>query len=178
MLKMDLQNEADYRSFIKPLVDSLRQDQLLNTLGEKRNFVVHQGMLEIKSKGSAGSTRGNAKIKMGVGFNVPAWESSDDAFLRFAKSCERHKDFRGLLGLDDDDLFPCIQREWLLKEFGDRDLLELAIDAWRKTGAIISQLVVHFGEQPLDLSLSCGHAPEQTRMKIYTRKQFRDAMGG
>ena len=176
ILKMDLQNERDYHSFIKPLVDTLRQDPLLSTLGKKRDFVVHHGMLDIRSKGTAGSTRGGPKIKMGVEFDVSPQESSDDAFRRFARTCKGHPDFCGLLGLQDDDLFPCIQRVWLLQEFDDRDLLELAIAAWRETGTVISKLVEHFGGGALDLMLACAPAPEDVRMRKYSRKQFADAM--
>lgn len=176
ILKKDLQNEADFHSFIKPLVELLREDPLLSAMTKKRHFIVHHGMLSVKSKATAGSTRGGGRLKIGVGFDIPTWESSDAALIRFAQQCKSNKNFYGLMGLDDDDLYPCIQRVWLLPEFGDRDLLELAIEAWRKVGQIISKLVIHFGGEPLDLSLSCGHSPERVRLKVYSKQQWYSAM--
>jgi hypothetical protein len=175
ILKMDLQNEADYQVVIKPLIDAMRQDTLLKKLATQRDFVVHRGMLELKSIGYAGTTRGK-NLKMGLGFDVAPTESSDEGFLRFARGLKGHWELQQMLGLGDEDLRPCIQREWRLEEFGDTDLLELAVEAWRKTGATISDLVVHFGGEPLDLSLSCSHSPEQTRLKIYSYADFEAAM--
>ena len=175
ILKMVLQNEPDYRSVIKPMINAMRQDTLLKELATRRNFIVHQGMLEMKSTGYAGTTRGK-NLKMGLGFDVAPTETSDDGFLRFARSLKGNKELQQKLDLGDEDLYPCIQREWLLEEFGDTDLLELAIKAWRKTGATISDLVVHFGGEPLDLSLLCLHSPERTRLKIYSHADFEAAM--
>ncbi len=177
ILKMDLQNESDYGSIIKPMIDDMREDVLLKQLALRRDFIVHRGMLAMKSKGYAGTTRGR-NLKMGLGFDVWPTETSDEGFVRFALSLKDHVELQQMLGLGDEDLYPCIQREWLLEDFGDTDLLELAIDAWRQTGTTISQLVVHLGGEPLDLSLSCSHSPEQTRMKIYSFAEFEAAMHG
>lgn len=175
ILKMDLQNDPDYRGVIKPRIDSMRQDPLLQKLATRRDLIVHRGMLEIRSTGYAGTTRGK-NLKMGLGFDVAPTETSDEGFVRFARALKGHTELQQMLGIGDEDLLPCIQREWLLEEFGDTDLLKLAVEAWRKTGATISDLIVHFRGEPLDLSLSCSHSPEQTRLKIYSHADFESAM--
>lgn len=174
ILKMDLQNEPDFKSFIKPLVETLRDDALFSTFSKQRDFVVHQGMLDLRSSGTVGSTRGRG-IKIGFGFNVLPTENSDDAFRRYAIACRKTPGSASFFGWEDEELFPCIERVWLLNEFGNRDLLELAIEAWRKVGEVISKLVVHFGGEPLDLTLSCGHAPEEIRLRIYSKQDYEDA---
>ena len=175
ILKMDLQNESDYKIFIKPLIDEMRSERLLRTLATQRDFIVHRGILEMKSRGYAGTTRG-WNLKMGLPFEVGPSETSDEGFVRFARWIQGRDELQKILGLGDDDLYPCIHREWLLEEFGETDLLDLAIDAWRKTGTTISQLVVHFGGEPLDLSLSCSHSAKETRLKMYTYAQLEAAI--
>src|SRR5437660_4540968 len=58
ILKMDLQNEPDFASTIKPMIDHMREDPLLRKLAIHRDFVVYRGMFEMKSKGYFGTKRG------------------------------------------------------------------------------------------------------------------------
>lgn len=171
LLQMELQHEPMYRQTIKPMVTALYRDPLLSLLHKKRDFLVHQGMLVPHSSGYAGVTRGHGKLKMGMTFGVGPHESSDEAFIRYVKTCKAVPDFNLLCGPEEDTL-PCIQRKWVIAEFPETDLLDVVVAAWQTTGEVMSQVLVHLGAQALDLTMPCRHDPEKVRMKIYTHEQF------
>lgn len=170
ILSMELQNRSDYRTSIKPILEQLRTDPLFSLLSTKRNFVVHQGMLEIMSKGSIGTTEGRG-WKIGLPFQVHPTESSDEAYERFKKMCRADPKIRGMLGPDCDSR-PMIRRVWLLPDLPEQDFLEIADSSWRTCGEILSDIVVHLGGVPLDLQLTCRHDPEKVRTKIYSQDDF------
>ena len=58
ILKMELQNESTFKKTIKPIIDSLKENELMLKLSNTRNFLVHQGQLEIESSGCIGTTEG------------------------------------------------------------------------------------------------------------------------
>lgn len=176
ILKMELQNHSSFKSTFKPQIDELRADALFDRLAKHRDFIVHQGMLEILSGGMVGTTEGRG-FKIGVGFNVAPFESSDEAYERYKNACRSNKVFRGAFGPDCDSS-PCIRREWKLPEFPDRDVLEVAVSAWGKAGEAISCILVSLGGEPIDVSFSCWHDPERVKMKVFSQKEFFESVDG
>jgi hypothetical protein len=62
----------------------------LGALYKKRDFVVHQGMLNVSSTGIAGTTEGRG-IKMAVGFRVEPHESTVEAYEKFKFLLKKNK---------------------------------------------------------------------------------------
>ena len=58
ILKMELQNHSKYGTDFKPMIDGLKSDELFSLLSKQRDFVVHQGMLNILSSGTVGTIEG------------------------------------------------------------------------------------------------------------------------
>lgn len=176
ILKMELQNHRDFKKTFKPLIDSIRKDELMSFLNKKRDFIVHQGMLEVLSTGNVGATEGRIE-KISSGFRVAPYESTIEAYERFKSKCRDDKVIRGLLGPDCDS-WPFIRREWKVQEFPDIELLELSINAWRFIGRIISSIIVELGGEDLDLSFSCRHDPEKVKTLEFSQSEFFKSVDG
>lgn len=170
LLSMELQNRSDYSEHIRPHLDELKADPLFSLLSEKRNFIVHRGVLEVHSSGAIGTTEGRG-WKISASFPVHPWESSDEAYLRFKKTCKANKNVRDLLGPDCDS-WPMLQRKWCLPEFPDRDFLEVAITTWHTAGKTLSDILVHLGGDALDTQLLCAHDPNRVRRREYSQAEF------
>jgi hypothetical protein len=169
ILTTELQN-AGNKSELKPLINSIYKDSLFEVFRKKRNFIVHQGMLDLLSKGVVGTTEGRG-VKIGIPFPVSPNESSNEAYERFKRVCREDNFIRSLAGPDCDS-WPCIIREWKIREFPDSDLLDICIDAWRKMGTILSEILEVIGGEKLDLSLSCRHDPKEVKMVEFSQQDF------
>jgi len=171
IISMELQNRADYQSQIKPHLEKLKADPLFSLLSEKRDYVVHRGMLELSSSGNIGTTEGRGHWKIGFPFPVEPWESSDAAYSRFVAVCKAQKDARNLMGPDCDS-WPILERKWCLPAFPDDDFLMIAVTAWRTAGRVLSDILVQMGGDSLDLELLCAHDPERVRSREYSQEEF------
>jgi hypothetical protein len=69
-------------------------------------------------------------------------------------------------------------RYWRIQEFGELDLLDLSVAAWRKVGSVLSELVKLLGGECLDLSLSCRHDPAKVRMIEFSQEEFFKSVDG
>ena len=166
----DLNNHPDYHQLFKPILVELKQDKLISFLKEKREYLVHQGMLDVASSGFIGTQEGR-RWKISMRFPVWPTESSDQAYARFVELCKTDKGVRGLLGPDCDS-YPCLERVWCLPEFPDTDLLELSVKAWRIVGEALSKIIVHLGGDPFDTRLQCAHDGDLVRMRRYSQREF------
>ncbi len=176
ILKMELQNHSHYKKTFKPLIDSMKKDELMSLLNKKRDFIVHRGMLEVSSHGNVGATEGRI-IKISSGFQVAPYESTIEAYERFKAKCRENKVIRGMLGPDCDS-WPFVRREWKIPEFPDIELLELSINAWRLIGEVISSIVVKLGGEDMDLSFSCRHDPEKVKTVEFSQSEFFNSVDG
>ncbi len=176
ILKMELQNESDYREIYKPTIQSLNEDSLFSLLQETRNFIVHRGMLEVLSSGVVGTTEGRG-IKIASGFSVAPYETTDEAYERFKELCRSEKMIRNWLGPDCDS-WPIVRREWRIPALPDKELLEVAIDSWRLVGTVLSKVIVHLGGDEFDLSFSCGHDPDKVKTKSFSQSEFFKSVDG
>ena len=75
---------------IKPLLAAVSSNAPTQTLGKRRDFVVHHGALQLKSHGRIGTTEG-ATIKVVVPFAVYPTETSDEAYERYKTLCKTNK---------------------------------------------------------------------------------------
>lgn len=170
LLLMTTQNHPDLRKSIASVLDALETSPLYKILTSKRNFLVHRGMLELESHGSAGTTEGK-KVKISFPFQVHPSESSDEAYARYKAVCRSDKMMRGLIGPDCDSS-PAIWRTWIIKDFPGRDLLEVAFEGWARLGEVLSATVEASGGDPLDLSMPCRHDPELVKIKRFSQRDF------
>lgn len=170
LLMMTTQGSPVVRQSIAPVLEALRSSDLHRILTKRRDFLVHQGMLQLESHGSAGTTEGR-KVKISFPFRVHPWESSDEAYVRYKEVCRNDKMMRNLLGPDCDSS-PAIWRTWIIKEFPGRDLLDVAFEAWTQLGKVLSATIQAQGGEPLDLSMPCRHDPELIRIKRFSQREF------
>jgi hypothetical protein len=176
ILKMELQNHTDFNGKFKPLIDSMKKDELMSFLNKKRDFIVHRGMLEVLSNGNVGATEGHI-VKISSGFSVEPYESTAEAYERFKEKSRGDKIIRGWLGPDCDS-WPFIRREWKIPDFPDIELLELSINAWRLIGEVISSIVIDLGGEGMNLSFSCRHDPEKVKTVEFSQQEFFQSVDG
>jgi len=169
LLAKDLERYELVRRAIKPKLEALKANDLVSILRRRRNFIVHQGMLDVESKGAIHVVEGS-KVKLGFPFRVATWESSDDAYERYKETCRKDKVWRGMG--PDCDSSPAIVRAWMIPDIPGRDLLEVAFDAWTLIGQLLSETVVALGGDALDLSMPCRHVPELVRIQHYSQREF------
>lgn len=60
----------------------------------------------------------------------------------------------------------------MIPQFPNRDLLEIAFEAWTVVGELLSSTVVAFNGDALDLTMSCRHDPEAVKIKRYSQQEF------
>lgn len=176
ILQMELQNEPDYKAKFKPIISSLNENSLFSLIRETRNFIVHRGMLEVLSTGVVGTTEGRG-IKIATGFHVTPYETTLEAYERFKIKCRSDRIIRNWLGPDCDS-WPIVRREWKVPALPGRELLEVAIEAWRLAGEILSSIVINLGGEAFDLSFSCGHDPEKVKVKEFSQAEFFKSVDG
>jgi hypothetical protein len=170
ILMADLQQYPTVRAQIDGQLRQLQQNTLFSTLKKRRDFLVHRGMLNLHSRGSVGATEGR-RIKITFPFPVAPHETSDEAYERYKDVCRKDKFWRNLTGPDCDST-PAIWRTWMIAEFPDKDLLEIAFEAWLLAGEVLSAAVVAFGGPPLDLTMSCRHDPQEVKIKRFSQHEF------
>ena len=170
ILMADLQSDTHVRTSIDAHLQKLNANALFATLKQRRDFLVHRGMLAPKSRGSVGTTEGG-RIKITFPFPVAAHESSDEAYERYKAACRADRVWRQLSGPDCDST-PTIWRTWLIEEFPDKDLLEVAFEAWLLIGEVLSAVVIAFGGSALDLTMSCRHDPNAIKIKRFSQREF------
>lgn len=169
ILDHDLQRSHNAKAAIAQSLKEMRRSDLFTLLGKHRDFIVHHGMLNLKSQGKIGTTEGN-RVKFSFPFAVAPYESSDNAYQRYKQACRSDMFLRGL-GPDCDST-PTLWRTWLIPQFPERDLLEVAFEAWQAVGKLMSATTVALGGEPLDLNMSCRHDPEAVRLKKFSQHEF------
>jgi hypothetical protein len=122
-----------------------------------------------KSRGQIGTTEGR-RIKLSFPFAVHLWETSDEAYERYKEMCRTDKFLRDL-GPDCDSA-PALWRTWMIPQFPDRDLLDVAFETWTLLGELLSGAVEAFGGEKLDLSMPCRHDPNLVRIKRFDQQEF------
>ena len=167
LIKMQTQNKKDAEVF-RDQADKIASDAVYKFLKEKRDFVVHRGMLELKSKMFIGCMEGKG-FKLSFSPEVPFWVDSDEIYEWYIERCQQDKDMRSLFGIDEDS-FVAVERRWLIPDFED-ELLEVAKDAWKKTGRELTVLTEYLGGEKLDFSLSCALG-EDVGIKAYGQKDY------
>lgn len=165
-----VQNNPSMVTWQKGRLPQLRATELFSLLSQKRDFIVHHGAMKVLSQGRAGTVEGR-KVKISFPFAVHPEESSDDAYTRYKQVCRTDKMIRSLIGPDCDSS-PAIWRTWMIQELPGRDLLDVAFDAWKLVGEVLSEAVIEMGGEPLDLTMPCRHDTELVQVRRFSQAEF------
>lgn len=169
LIQMGLQNRKGFNEWYRHVRENLTADPLMRFLADQRDFVVHRGMLVPNSHGSIGITEGRG-FKLGLSFPVHPLEDSNDAMHRYLHHVIKHGDFLQIL-MEDDDSLPCIHRVWRMPPF-EEEVLDIAAQAWLRTGETINAVVAWLGEAPPEVSLPCRHSSQSVQYKLFDRKKL------
>lgn len=173
LLKMELQNEAGFTAWFNPYGVEMAEDPLLKVLAKQRDFIVHRGMLSLKSHGTIGITEGRG-IKLGLTMPIHPLEDSDDAMMRYLAATQEQGDLMALL-VDDEDSLPCVHREWRIGEF-EEEIVDVCSAAWLRVGETIDAILRWLGADPPPLSLGCRHSDQRVRYKLFKREELADRL--
>src|SRR5258708_1991611 len=86
LLMKNIQRHPNVRRAIDPVLSKLNQNDLFVVLKKRRDFIVHQGMLDLQSEGNVRAVEGH-RVKMSFPFPVAPPERSDDAYERYKHIC-------------------------------------------------------------------------------------------
>jgi len=60
----------------------------------------------------------------------------------------------------------------MIPQISNRDLLDVAFDAWTLVGQLLSDAVIALGGEPIDLTMDCRHTPALVRIKRFSQREF------
>lgn len=122
----------------------LKNNPLLAKLHSLRNFVVHRGMLQAKSRAFVGVMK-HRKVKFGTAGEVDPFVDSRELLHNF--TCAVRGD--ALRGISDDHPFIGeeygVQRTWIVEELGDADVTEYCRESFQATQCVARQAVALAG---------------------------------
>jgi len=72
----------------------------------------------------------------------------------------------------DDDTQPCVERQWILGDVSEENILDVAWKAWLIVAKIVSDACIWRGGEALDLSLKCRHDSNAIKVKTYDREEM------
>ena len=138
-LTMEVQQNKAVSAWFKEEKERISNETLIAFLFKQRDIVVHKAMLKPASKGSVGYTRGRG-LKIGLGMPIDPLEDSEIAILKYIHHVAKTDfDFLGILYTEEDGggEYTCVQREWRLQQFPDKELTQLAAEAWERVAQIV-----------------------------------------
>jgi hypothetical protein len=174
LISMGLQNRPGFPQWYREKRDALSADPLVRHLADRRDFVVHRGMLKPRSRGFIGITEGRG-MKLGIGVPIDPLSDSDEAMRRYLTAAAAGRDFLELL-MDDEDSLPAVERRWGLEPFGDGDLVDLCAKAWLRTGTLVAAVMTELGGPELVPNLDCRHPIDAVRIRAYDRARLREGI--
>lgn len=179
VLTMEVQGRKGVREWLKDEKTKLRDDPLIAFVYKQRDAIVHKTMLKPASKGMVGFTRGRG-LKLGIGVAIDPLEDSESAVLRYIYFAAKDKDFLGLLYMEDDESgeYTCVQREWRLDKFPDKEITELAAEAWERVARVTLEAATRLGATVIAPEFKLGN-PNHVQFEIYrpewVKEQFERA---
>lgn len=179
LLTMEVQQNATASKWLRQEKQTLYDEPIISFLFKQRDIVVHKSMLKPASAGSVGFTRGRG-LKIGLGMPIDPLSDSEEAILRYIHFAAKGKDFLGILYTEDDGggEYTCVHREWRLDQFPDKELTELAAQAWERIAQLTLDVATKLGANVIKPKFKLGN-PDQVRFEIYNpewiKEQLEDA---
>ena len=167
ILTMELQQNKDASSWLKVRREELSSDGLLSFLFKQRDIVVHKQMLKPASSGTVGFTKGRG-IKLGLGMPIDPLDDSEVAILKYIWFAAKDTDFMGILYTEEDGSgeYTCVERVWRLGAFPEREVTELAVEAWEKVASLATGAAERLGAAVSAPSFKLRNA-NGVRIKIF-----------
>lgn len=167
VLTMELQHHKEAAAWLKSHREELSSDGLLSFLYKQRDIVVHKRMLKPASSGIVGFTRGKG-IKLGLGVPIDPLEDSEVAILKYIWYAVRDSDFMGILYTEEDGSgeYTCVERVWRIEAFPEKEITELATEAWGKVATLAAGAAEKLGASVSVPLFELRHA-NHVRIKIF-----------
>jgi hypothetical protein len=174
ILRMELQGEPGFKEWFRPRYEEVSAVPLVAFFGKQRDTVVHKEMLVPASSGCIGTTEGRG-IKIGVGVPIDPLEDSEQAMRLYLLHAATHGDFLGIL-FDDDESLPCVERSWRLTKYPDKEVLDLAEEAWSRMAELVASVVAWLGGGAVRFVLERRQLHKVSIM-TFNREALRAALG-
>ena len=167
LVTMEVQQEREVSDWLRKEKETLHEEPLISFLFKQRDIVVHKAMLKPASKGMVGFTRGRG-LKLGLGMPIDPLADSEDAILRYIHFAVADKDFLGILYTEEDGSgeYTCVQREWRLDQFPEKELTQLAAHAWERVAKLTLDTATKLGAQVIEPHFELGD-PNRVQFEIY-----------
>jgi hypothetical protein len=167
ILTMELQQNKEASDWLKVRREELSTDGLLSFLFKQRDIVVHKQMLKPASSGSVGFTKGRG-MKLGLGMPIDPLEDSEVAILKYIWFAAKDLDFMGILYAEEDGSgeYTCVERVWRLDTFPEREVTELAVEAWKMVASLATGAAEKLGAAVSAPSFELRNA-NRVRIKIF-----------
>lgn len=134
MLQNEMASVEAFKTWYAEQQEVMKQDPFLGNFARGRTIVVHQGMLNAKSKVEVGLFRGT-RLKLAITSDLPATVASEHALKAgvhtFVGSLldEEHSAIDEQIG---------VRREWIVEELGPGEVIALCDRAWSKIGTVLA----------------------------------------
>ncbi|ARN76322.1 hypothetical protein BST96_06380 [Oceanicoccus sagamiensis] len=166
MATMEMQHAPELNSWLKQQKEELHKDELVGYLFKQRDLIVHRSMLKPASEGMVGLTKGRG-LKLGIGMPIDPLEDSEQAILRYIDHAAREEDFLGILYTEDGyGEYTCVERSWRMEPFPEKELTELAAEAWDKVANLVHSLASRLGAKVSDLKFELSNA-NSVRIRVF-----------
>jgi hypothetical protein len=174
ILRMELQGEPGFKEWFRSRYEAVRAVPLVAFFGKQRDTVVHKEMLVPASSGCIGTTEGRG-IKIGIGVPIDPLEDSEQAMRLYLLHAATHGDVLGVL-FEDEESLPCVERSWRLAKYPDKEVLDLAEEAWRRMAELVSDVVAWLGGEAVQFSLE-RRPLHKVSIMAFDRKSLCTALG-
>lgn len=176
ILTMEVQSQKDVAAWLKGEKEALNGDPLISFLYKQRDVVVHKAMLKPASNGTVGFTRGRG-LKLGIGLPIDPLEDSEIAILKYIHFAAKDKDFLGILYTEDDGSgeYTCVQREWRLDRFPDKEITQLAAEAWERVAGVTLGAATRLGADVVVPKFKLGN-PDRVQFEIYNPEWVKEQL--
>lgn len=168
IVTMEVQHDKAVSAWLKQEKKRMASEPLIDFLFKQRDIVVHKAMLKPASKGSVGYTRGRG-LKIGLGMPIDPLEDSEIAILKYIHHVAKTDlDFLGILYTEEDGggEYTCVQREWRLQQFPDKELTQLAAEAWERVAQLALGTAEKLGAEVITPTFEL-ESPIRVQFEIY-----------
>lgn len=167
LVTMEVQQNRQVSMWLRTEKKKLSEEPLVAFLFKQRDIVVHKSMLKPASKGTVGFTRGRG-LKLGLGMPIDPLSDSEEAILKYIHFAAKDMDFMGILYTEEDGggEYTCVQREWRLEQFPDRELTELAAHAWEQVARLALGAATKLGASVIEPKFQLRN-PNRVQFEIY-----------
>ena len=177
VVTMEVQQSKAVSTWLKDEKERMNSEPLIAFLFKQRDIVVHKAMLKPASKGSIGYTRGRG-LKIGLGMPIDPLEDSKIAILKYIHHVAKTDlDFLGILYTEEDGggEYTCVQREWRLQQFPEKEVTQLAAEAWERVAQLALGTAEKLGAKVIRPTFEL-QKPNRVQFEIYNPEWVKEQL--